>query len=53
LLAAIDVVGRAGNGGVRHDVDNKRGDVGWCDHAADRQRLAQLLAPLLELVSKQ
>ena len=44
LLAAVDVVGRAGERGVRHEVDGERGDVGRSDDASDRQRRAELLA---------
>jgi hypothetical protein len=36
LLAAVDVVGRAGDGGVGHDVDGQGGDVGWADDAVTR-----------------
>ena len=43
LLAAVDVVGRTGQGRVRHQVDGERGDVLGADHTSDRQRLAQLL----------
>jgi hypothetical protein len=40
LLAAIDVVGGAGERRVRHDVDGKRGDVLGSYDPADRQRVA-------------
>jgi hypothetical protein len=30
-----------GEGGVRHDVNGERGDVGWPDDPADRERRAQ------------
>jgi indolepyruvate decarboxylase len=36
LLAAVDVVGGAGHGGVGHDVDGQSGDVVGGDDAADR-----------------
>jgi hypothetical protein len=45
LLAAVDVVCCPGEGGVGHDVNCERGDVGWPDDAADRERRAQLLTP--------
>ena len=35
LLPAVDVVGRAGEGGVGHDVNGERGDVGRSDDAPD------------------
>jgi hypothetical protein len=53
LLAAVDVVGGAGERGVGHDVDGERGDVGGADDAADRKCCPQLVAPLLELVAEQ
>ena len=53
LLAAVDVVGRTGDGAVRHEVDGERGDVGAPDHAPDGQRGAELVTPLLELIAKQ
>src|SRR3954447_20425873 len=48
LLAAVDVVGRAGECGVGHERNGERGDVGRSDDAADGQRRAQLLAPGFE-----
>src|SRR5690349_8159333 len=53
LLPAVDVVRRAGERRVGHDVQGERGDVGWFDHAADWQRRPQLLPALLQLVSEQ
>ncbi len=53
LLAAVDVVGRAGERRVGHDVHGERGDVGRSDDASDRQRRAELLAALVELVAEQ
>src|SRR5512133_4399834 len=47
LLAAVDVVGRAGEGGVGHEVNGQRGDVRRSDDAPDGERGAQLLAPRL------
>jgi hypothetical protein len=46
LLTAVDVVGGAGEGRVRHDVHRQRGDVLGADHPADRQRRAQLVTAL-------
>ena len=43
LLAAVDVVGRAGERRVGHDVHGERGDVGRSDDAPDRKRVAKLL----------
>ena len=53
LLPTVDVVCRAGERGVGHDVDSERGDVGGADDAADRKRRPQLLASLLESISEQ
>ncbi len=53
LLAAVDVVGRAGERRVGHDVDGERGDVGGTDDAADRERRPQLVPALLEPVAEQ
>jgi len=53
LLPAVDVVRRAGECRVAHDVDSERGDVGGADDAADRKRRAQLIAALLESISQQ
>ena len=47
LLAAVDVEGRAGDRGVRHEVDGQCGDVGRADDAADR-RGPELLAALAD-----
>ena len=52
LLAAVDVVGRAGERGVAHEVHGERGDVGGSDDTADRERGAQLPAALLELLAE-
>src|SRR5579862_1286619 len=53
LLAAVDVEGRTGDRGVRHEVDGQRGDVGRADDAADRQRGAELRSALVDLVAEQ
>ena len=53
LLAAVDVVGRAGERGVGHDVDGERGDVGRADDAPDRQRRAELLASGVQVVAEE
>jgi hypothetical protein len=52
LLPAVNVVRRAGEGCVGHDVDGERGDVGGRDNAADWERCPELAAALLELVSE-
>ena len=51
LLAAVDVVRRARERGVDHDVNGERRDVGRPDDAADRELRPQLLAPGLELIT--
>jgi hypothetical protein len=53
LLAAVDVEGRAGDRGVRHEVDSQGGDVGWADDAADRQRGTELRSALVDPVAEQ
>ncbi len=53
LLAAVDVVGRAGERRVGHHVDGERGDVGGADDAADRQCRPQLIAAFLESIAEQ
>src|SRR5208282_1609947 len=53
LLPAVDVVRRAGQRRVDHDVHGERGDVGGFDHAPDGQRRAELVAALVEVVAEQ
>jgi hypothetical protein len=53
LLAAVDVVGGAGQGRVDHDVDCEGSHVGRPDHAADRERGAELSPAHLEVVAEQ
>jgi hypothetical protein len=53
LLAAVDVVGRAGNRCVSHEVDGERGDVGRADHAPDGERRAELGTAGVQLVAEQ
>ena len=53
LLPAVDVVGRAREGGVDHDMDGERGDVGRSDDAPDGKRGAQLIAAVFELIAEQ
>ena len=53
LLAAVDVVRRPGQSGVAHDVDGQRRDVGRSDHPPDRERGAQLAAPLFQPIAEQ
>jgi hypothetical protein len=40
FLTAVDVIGRAGQCSVHHDVHGERRDAGGADHASDGQRLA-------------
>src|SRR3954468_9288785 len=53
LLPAVDVVGRAGQRGVRHEVDGERGDVVGSDDATDGQRRAKFVPALVELTAEQ
>jgi hypothetical protein len=53
LLAAVDVVGRAGDRRVGHDVHGEGGDVVRPDHAPDGQCRAELVAALVEVPAEQ
>jgi hypothetical protein len=53
LLPAVDVERRTGHGRVDHEVDREGGDVTGTDDAADRKRLAKVLAARLELVAEE
>jgi hypothetical protein len=53
LLAAVDVEGGAGDGRVGHEVDREGGHVGRPDHAADRERGAELGPACFEVVAEQ
>lgn len=53
LLAAVDVVGRAGQCGVGHDVDGESSHVGWSDDSPDWERPAQLIVAGFETVAQQ
>ena len=44
LLPAIDVVGRAREGLIDHDVDGERSHVGWTYDPPDGKRGAELIA---------
>ena len=44
LLPAIDVVGRAREGLIDHDVDGERSDVGWTDDPPDGKSGAEPFA---------
>ena len=44
LLLAIDVVSRAGEGLIDHDVDGERSHVGWPDDPPDGKSGAELIA---------
>src|SRR5262249_8684540 len=52
LLPAVDVEGRTGNRGVRHEVERQHGYVSRADDAADRQRRTELLAALVQLTAE-
>jgi hypothetical protein len=45
LLPPVDVVGRAGDRCVDHEVNRESGDVGRSDHSPYGERSAQFLAP--------
>jgi hypothetical protein len=53
LLPAVDVVGRAREGRVYHDVYGERGDVGRSDDAPDGKRGAKLIAAVFEFVAEE
>ncbi len=53
LLAAVNVERGACEGRVGHDVHGQRGHVGWADHPADRQSVAQLLATRVQLIAEE
>ena len=53
LLPAVDVVSRAGEGGVGHDVCGKRGDVGRSDDAPNGKRGAKLIAAIVEFTAEE
>ena len=52
LLPAVDVVGRAREGRVGHDVYGERGDVGRPDDAPDGKRGAKLIAAVFEFFAE-
>ena len=52
-MAAVDVVGRAGDSGVGHQVHGERGDVGRPDHAPDGERAAELIAAVAEVIAEE
>jgi hypothetical protein len=51
LLAAVDVVGRAGDRRVRHKVHGGSGHVVASDHAPDGKCVAELAAARVKLVA--
>ncbi len=53
LLPAVDVVGRAREGRVGHDVHGECGDVGRSDNAPDGKRGAKLIAAVFEFIAEQ
>src|SRR5271157_871039 len=52
LLAAVDVVRRAGDCRVAHDVDGQRRDVSRPDDAPNGQRRTELVTPSVEVVAE-
>src|SRR5207244_3489241 len=53
LLPTVDVVGRAREGGVGHDVYGERCDVGRSDDAPDGKRGAKLIAAVFEFIAEE
>jgi hypothetical protein len=53
LLTAVDVVGRAREGRVNHDVYGERGNIGRSDDALDGKRGAKLIAAVFELIAEE
>jgi hypothetical protein len=53
LLPAVDVVGRARECRVGHEVYRERGDIGRSDDAPDGKRGAELFAAVFELVAEE
>src|SRR3989442_16030564 len=53
LLPAVDVVGRAREGSVGHDVYGERGDVGRSDDAPDGKRGTKLIAAVFQLIAEE
>ena len=51
LLPAIDVVSRAGEGLIDHDVDGERSDVGWTDDPPDGKSGAELIAARVDIIA--
>jgi hypothetical protein len=52
-LSAVDVVCRAGDRGVDHEMNRECGDVGWSDHTPDWKRGAQFISPGFEPVAEE
>ena len=53
LLPAVNVVGRACEGRVGHEVYGERGDIGRSDDAPDGKRRAKLVAALFEFIAEE
>ena len=53
LLSAVDIVGCAREGGVRHDVYGERGHVDRPDYAPNGTRAAKPVATVFELIAQQ
>jgi hypothetical protein len=51
-LPAVDVVGRADEGRVGHDVYGERGDVDRCNDAPDTKRSAKLIAAFTKFIAE-
>ena len=52
LLPAVDVEGRAGDRGIRHEVDGQGGDVGRADDTTNRQCGTELFAAGIQMVAE-
>src|SRR5438128_3846065 len=53
LLPAVDVVGRARESRVGHDVNGERGDVGRSDDAPDGKSGTELVAAVFEFIAEE
>jgi hypothetical protein len=53
LLPAVDVVGRACEGRVGHDVYGERSYVGWFDDPPDGECGAKLVATIFEFIAEE
>ena len=53
LLPAIDVVSRAGENLIDHDVNGERSHVGWPDDPPDGKSGAELIAAGVEIIAEE